>query len=63
MEAEDLLCSRNARPCEGPRWTCAVEDQSAPIHEEIANERGGIIRADKALVLDARSKGQTGCSR
>jgi hypothetical protein len=28
---------------EGPRWTRAVEDQSAPIPEEITSELGGII--------------------
>ena len=33
MEPDDLLCSRNARASEGPRWTRAVEDHSAPIPE------------------------------
>jgi len=28
---------------EGPRWTRAVEDQSAPIPEEITSKLGGII--------------------
>ena len=35
---------------EGPRWTRAVEDQAAPIPEEITNELGGNMR------------GQTRCS-
>ena len=33
----------NRAASEGPRWTRAVEDQSAPIPEEIASELGGII--------------------
>jgi len=40
-----IFCARATR---GPRWTRAVEDQSAPILEEIARERRGIIRADQA---------------
>jgi len=28
---------------DSPRWTRAVEDQSAPIPEEITSELGGII--------------------
>jgi hypothetical protein len=28
---------------EGPRWTRAVEDPSAPIPEEITSKLGGII--------------------
>jgi hypothetical protein len=31
---------------EGPRWTRAVEDQSAPIPEEVTSELGGIIRTE-----------------
>ena len=37
---------------EGPRWTRAVEDQSAPIPEEIASELGGII----CNLADGRSR-------
>jgi len=40
---------------EGPRWTRAVEDQSAPIPEEIASEFGGIIRADKSVERSMRA--------
>ena len=42
-----MLAQRAA--CEGPRWTRAVEDRSAPIPEEIASELGGIIRTDKGV--------------
>jgi len=31
---------------DSPRWTRAVEDQSAPIPEEITSELGGIIYMD-----------------
>ena len=34
---------------EGPRWTRAVEDQSASIPEELASELEGIIRTDKSV--------------
>ena len=36
-----MLAQRAAS--EGPRWTRAVEDHSAPIPEEITSELGGII--------------------
>ena len=36
-----MLAQRAAS--EGPRWTRAVEDQSAPIPEEITSELGGSI--------------------
>ena len=29
---------------EDPRWTRAVEDQSAPIPEEVTSELGGSVR-------------------
>jgi hypothetical protein len=57
---------------EGPRWTRAVEDQSAPIPEEITSELGrrgreqpGALRARETPTMklwsfDARSKGQPG---
>jgi hypothetical protein len=38
-----VLAQRTAS--EGPRWTRAVEDQSAPIPREITSKRGGIISA------------------
>jgi hypothetical protein len=40
---------------EGPRWTRAVEDQSAPIPEEIASELGGIILTDKSVERSMRA--------
>jgi len=40
---------------EGPRWTRAVEDQSAPIPEEIASELGRIIRIDKSVECSMRA--------
>ena len=42
-----MLAQRAAS--EGPRWMRAVEDQSAPIPEEITSELGGII-----LIEDGR---------
>ena len=45
MEPDDLLCSRNARPQKALVESRAVEDQSAPIPEEITNERGRINNA------------------
>ena len=49
---------------EGPRWTRAVEDQSAPIPEEITSKLGRIIyivrytqsRIDQATLLRASNK-------
>jgi hypothetical protein len=38
-----MLAQRAAS--EGPRWTRAMEDQSAPIPEEITSELGRIIVA------------------
>ena len=35
--------SGESEESEDPRWTRAVEDQSAPIPEEITSELGGII--------------------
>ena len=35
--------SGESEETEGPHWTRAVEDQSAPIPEEITSELGGII--------------------
>jgi len=35
--------SREVGESEGPRWTRAVEDQSAPIPKETTSELGGII--------------------
>jgi len=40
---------------DSPRWTRAVEDQSAPIPEDITNKLGGNIIG--TWFLDARSKG------
>jgi hypothetical protein len=40
---------------EGPRWTRAVEDHSAPIPEEIASELGGIISTDKSVECSMRA--------
>jgi hypothetical protein len=39
---------------DSPRWTRAVEDQSAPIPEEITNELGSISCRDEGS--DARSR-------
>jgi hypothetical protein len=44
---------------EGPRWTRAVEDQSAPIPEEIASELGGIIRTDRSVERSMRQLGSS----
>ena len=71
-----MLAQRAAS--EGPRWTRAVEDQSAPIPEDIANELGrryfmkGRVRPGALLArrtrtvklcsFDARNKGQSGYS-
>ncbi len=38
--------SGESEETEGPRWTRAVEDQSAPIPEEITSKLGGIIYMD-----------------
>ena len=35
--------SGESEESEDPRWTRAVEDQSAPIPEETTSELGGII--------------------
>ena len=43
---------------EGPRWTRAVEDQSAPIPEEITSERGRIIYIVRRAQLPAASQGE-----
>ena len=51
MEPDDLPCSRNARS-KTPLIGRAVEDQSAPILEEITSELGGSI-----VSLDARGAG------
>ena len=51
-----MLAQRAA--LEGPRWTRAVEDRSAPIPEEITSELGGSIDcmlADRARSEFARS--------
>jgi hypothetical protein len=40
---------------EGPRWTRAVEDQSAPIPKEIASELGGTIRTNKSVGCSMRT--------
>ena len=42
---------------EGPRWTRAVEDQSASIPEKIASELGGIIRTDNSVERSTRAVG------
>ena len=52
MEAGDLLCSQRAAS-EGPRWTRAVEDQSAPIPEERTSELGGIIKMNYGRLMRA----------
>ena len=51
---------------EGPRWTRAVEDQSAPIPEKITSERGGKWRdswhglcAPRALTIKRRARAPT----
>ena len=44
MEPDDLSVLAQRAASEGPRWTRAVEDQSAPIPEETTSELGGIIR-------------------
>ena len=36
--------SGESEETEGPRWTRAVEDQSAPIPEEVTSELGGSVR-------------------
>ena len=38
-----VSCARATRGRRLPRWTRAVEDQSAPIPEELTSELGGII--------------------
>ncbi len=38
-----IFCARATRGLEGPRWTRAVEDQSAPILREITSKRGGTM--------------------
>jgi hypothetical protein len=43
-----LLAQRAAS--EGPRWTRAVEDQSAPIPEEISSELGGIREINRDIL-------------
>jgi hypothetical protein len=50
-----IFCARATRGPEGPRWTRAVEDQSAPIPEEIASELGRIIRTDKSVERSMRA--------
>jgi hypothetical protein len=53
MGPSSLLAQRAA--WEGPRWTRAVEDQSAPIPEEIASELGGIIHIDNSVERSMRA--------
>ena len=40
MEPDDLSVLAQRAASEGPRWTRAVEDQSAPIPEERTSELG-----------------------
>ena len=42
MEPDDLSVLAQRAASEGPRWTRAVEDQSAPIPEEIKANCGVI---------------------
>ena len=49
MEADDLLCSRNARPEKALVGRAQWKINQAPIPEEIASELGGIIHTIKAL--------------
>jgi len=38
---------------EGPRWTRAVEDQSAPIPKEVTSELGGSMEMDDGRLMRA----------
>ena len=49
-----MLAQRAAS--EGPRWTRAVEDQSAPIPKEVTSELGG----NMYIVRCAQTKGTSG---
>jgi hypothetical protein len=62
MEADDLLCSRNARP-EKALVGRALEDRSAPIPREITSKLGRIIfwSLAAALLGERRVPGQRVC--
>ena len=53
MEADDLSVLAQRAASEGPRWTRAVEDQSAPIPEEKTSELGRMGRSGEVPFLFA----------
>ena len=51
MEPDDLSVLAQRAASEGPCWTRAVEDQSAPIPEEITSELGRMRRSRQVPFL------------
>ncbi len=61
MEPDDLSVLAQRAASEGPRWTRAVEDQSAPIPREIASKLGRIsLLARCGLAWDKARLGAPG---
>ena len=54
-----IFYARATRGLEGPRWTRAVENQSACIPEGITSELGGVRLLRWRTVAYARSEGQS----
>jgi hypothetical protein len=70
MEPDDLSVLAQRAASEGPRWTRAVEDQSAPIPEEVTSKLGRRdgqpgsppargTRTIRMCSFDARTRGST----
>jgi hypothetical protein len=58
-----IFCARATRGLEGPRWTRAVEDQSAPIPHEVTSELGEIYFYGGVLSGHACPRKRRGAAR
>ena len=58
MEADDLLCSRNARPQKALVGRAQWKINQPPSLEEMSSEFGRINLVEQRCSFDARSKGQ-----